>query len=479
MAEVRNSGKLAKTTPRKVPIRKGARHAKPAPGFFHAYDVRGRFPSEIDASAALELGRAVARAFPGPAVLGRDTRAESVPFSRLLVRGLTAEGSPVTRIGIVPTPVVAFAAANWRMLGLSATPSHNAVGYVGLKGFDSRGRILGSAWAKVRAQFGVSRGRPRAPAGRGPKGGRPPTRRNVERAYLERITEGIRFSGTVVVDPRGGAASSLAVRAMRRIGASVVPIDAVFSPNFFGRSAEPRPEDLVGLAAAVRQKGALFGATYDGDADRVLFVDGSGRFVEPELIALLFHRALGRTSRSLVATVDASRRLERFAPVVRSRVGTRYVIEAMRRSRSQVGVEASSHIYLGRDYESSDGIRVSVELARVLASDPEALDRIREEVGPIVRAQGTITYASFPEAERAYDALRATAPGGAASSMDGFLLKTPDGLCLVRRSNTQPSVRFALEAESKRGLESSARFVSEWVGRMAASARPSGPLEFH
>jgi phosphomannomutase len=262
------------------------------------------------------------------------------------------------------------------------------------------------------------------------------------------------------------------------VGARVVGIDASFSPDFFGRSPEPRPGDLATLGRRVRQHRALLGATFDGDGDRVLFVDGTGSYVEPELVALLLHRRWGRSAGSLVASVDASRRLERLARVRRSRVGTRFVIEAMRRTRAEVGVEASSHIYLGREYESSDGVRVMVELARLLGEQPRAIDGLREEMGPIVRAQGTLTFGTFSEAETAYDRLRASAPGRASGSIDGFLVRMELGECLVRRSNTQPSVRFALESEREGDLARLARATTRWVRDVAQELRASAALRF-
>ena len=97
---------------------------------YRGYDIRGRYPLEIDPRTARRLGVAVARAFPGPFLIGRDTRRESERFARELERGLRSEGTFVERIGIVPTPEVAFLARSRRSFGLAVTPSHKSVGYV-------------------------------------------------------------------------------------------------------------------------------------------------------------------------------------------------------------------------------------------------------------------------------------------------------------------------------------------------------------
>ncbi|MGD0250198.1 MAG: hypothetical protein ABSB97_04850 [Thermoplasmata archaeon] len=450
----------------------------PAPSFFHAYDVRGRYPVDIDAAAATQLGRAVARVFPGPILVGRDTRAESVPFCRHVLEGLASEGSPTGRMGVVPTPLVAFAAARWKLTALSATASHNPLGYVGLKGFDLHGRIIGREWSRIRAKFTAAMTPRTHSAVREAGFGSIPSPAQVQHEYLRWVGEGARIHGTVVLDPRGGATARLAVRTFLGVGARVVPIDATFSADFFGRSPEPKAGNLATLGRTVRRHHALLGATFDGDGDRVLFVDGAGKYVEPELVALLLYRRRLSSDGVLVASVDASRRLDQFARVRRSRVGTRFVIEAMRREKAEVGVEASSHIYLGREYESSDGIRVAVELARMLDADSGAVERLRSEVGPIVRATGALTFADFKGAGRAYDLLRQTVSQSGTRSIDGFLVLGDLGDCLIRKSNTQPSVRFALEAESEADLHRLARATAEWAGKVARTLKPSAPLRF-
>jgi phosphomannomutase len=445
--------------------------------FFHAYDIRGRFPAEISTADAERLGRAIARTFRGSFVVGRDTRKESIPFSRALSRGLLSAGVRVRAIGIVPTPVVAFVASRWGLVGLSATPSHNALGYVGLKGFDPHGRIFGNEWDRIRAHFEAgfgplrrtSRGTPR-PAG--------PTATQVRREYLRWVCRGPRLSGTVVLDPRGGTTALLSVRAFRSIGTKVVSLNARYSSNFFGHSPEPRPEDLGRLGREVRRARAFLGATWDGDGDRVLIVDDEGKWVEPELLAVLLYERTGGNRGPLVATIDASRRLEDLVPVARSRVGTRFVIEAMRAANASVGVEASSHIYLGRDYESSDGVRVAIEVARLLAAEPESVQALRRRFGPIVRATGTLTLSDFNEAKRAYRAVRAAVPRRAARSLEGFRVRDGRGDVLVRRSNTQPSVRFAIEASGPNELRELVRWTGRWVREVQVKDHLGGKLRF-
>ncbi|MGA7860498.1 MAG: hypothetical protein WCB19_01395, partial [Thermoplasmata archaeon] len=187
--------------------------ARPPDAFFHAYDIRGRYPEELSTAVGQRLGRAIAHVLSGPFLLARDTRTESAGFQRALRSGLEEAGSGVRLLGVLPTPVVAFAAEWYGQYALAVTPSHNALGYTGLKGFDPRGRIFTREWTQIRRAY-------RADVGTGSGSGRP-TRREwegrtrLEAEYVRWVTRGLRAPIPVVVDPRGGASARLALATFR------------------------------------------------------------------------------------------------------------------------------------------------------------------------------------------------------------------------------------------------------------------------
>ena len=440
---------------------------------FHAYDVRARFPEELEWEDVVALGRAVgvSVARRAPVLVGRDPRVASKVFARALRRGLRESGRTVGDLGIVPTPLVAYAARRWRTVGLSVTPSHNALGYVGLKGFDPGGRIFAQRWKQVATRFAreLERSEVTSQPARRHVG---PTAHEVARVYLASIARGRPVRRTVVLDPRGGATAHLAIRAFRAIGASVVGIDTTYSATFFGRSPEPRPSELAVLGRHVRESDALLGVTWDGDGDRVLVVSSDGRWVEPEVAAALLRDQSKGGTGPIVASVDASRKLERLGPVRWTPVGTRHVMEAMRAVRAAVGVEGSSHVYLGRGTDSSDGIRVAIELARSLDSDADRLRRVRALLGPIAKDVRTVRFQDFARAAGGYDQLRRSAGRGAHEGPDGFVRSTVLGSVLVRRSNTEPLVRLTLEADRPGGMPALDRATRAWVRK----ARTGGTL---
>jgi phosphomannomutase len=445
---------------------------------FRGYDIRGLYPREIDPSTARRLGRALGRALPGPFLLGRDTRRESESFARELEKGLRSQGARVALLGIVPTPEVAFLAGRSKGFGLAVTPSHNAVGYVGLKGFSPSGRLFDREWNGVRDAFRRISLAPRARAhrtGTVPTGsvGRSGSNGAFENEYLAHVTRGLESDLSVVLDTRGGATARAAPEALRRIGARVVELTRGFSPRFFGLSPEPRPETLTALSARIAAVRADLGFAFDGDGDRCVVLDDRGHRVEPEVVALLLHRAFADPRSPIVASVDASRRLERKVRTVRSRVGGRFVTRAMRRYGAEIAVEPSGHYYLRRYGADSDGILTACLVAHALGRQRTRLSGLSRRFGPLHRGTQTADFPGMAEARRAFHRMVASMGKRARTGLDGVTVEFPEGWCLVRRSNTQPSIRFAYEATdsvSLRRLERAAFRIAE-IGKSSVAVR--------
>jgi phosphoglucosamine mutase len=422
--------------------------AKPGT-LFGAYDIRGRYPEDFPAVTC----RRIADAFLGwsrrPFVEARDTRYASKQLERAVVARLRSKGQTLVGLGIQPTPVVGFASAYLGRVGLEFTPSHNAVGYAGIKAFASNGRSLGPEWGRIRGEFvGARRPRPRRPAPvarRGRGGAGPAASRGVLRAYLAHVTRGLHTDRSVVVDGRGGATTHLAPRALRLLGAEVRELHPRFSPVFHRLSPEPRREDVGDLGRTVRMSRADLGVAFDGDGDRVVFVDERGRWVEPEVIGAFLHRYLSPAGRPLVVSVDASQRCEAVVPTVRSRVGSRYVSAAMRRHRSAVGLEPSSHYYLAAWGPNSDGILTACVVTHLLEQQNTSLGQLARAFGPVVRDRSEIHFGSRTEAARRLRALTTQMGARLEKGIDGFVFRAPQGSVLLRLSNTQPTIRILLE----------------------------------
>ena len=352
--------------------------------------------------------------------------------------------------------MVGFASALLTGTGLAFTPSHNALGYAGIKAFGPTGRSMGSEWSRIRRAFARPRGLSRSAgprAGRGKERGPPPiTPRAVLRAYLAHVTRGLETDRSIVLDGRGGATTRLAPRALSAAGARVRELHPRFSADFHRLSPEPLRENVGDLGRAVRAAGADLGVAFDGDGDRVVFVDERGEWVEPEVIGMFLHRALSTGNRPLVASVDASQRCETTTPTVRSRVGGRYITAAMRRHRTTVGFEASSHFYLSRWGPNSDGILTACVVSHLLDRERTSLRRLGREFGPIVRERQLVHFRTRAEALGRYREMAERHAHRLEKGIDGFVLRVAEGSVLIRPSNTQPTIRIVLEPNPGRSL---------------------------
>jgi phosphomannomutase len=261
------------------------------------------------------------------------------------------------------------------------------------------------------------------------------------------------------MDTRGGATAEIAPKVARMMGATVVDMNSGFSDTFHGCSPEPTRENLGPLIDAVNHERGDIGITFDGDGDRVLFVDENGALVDAEAVAFFLHRSLSPAGKPLVATVDASQRLESLAKVVRSPVGSRSLLKTMERCGARVGFETSSH-YILRDHASdSDGALVACVLTDLLASTGKKLSEVQQEFGKLYRTSEALEFASMELAKDGYDRLSRIFSKCARPTIDGFLISRQDGYCLIRRSNTQPLVRMSFESNSEEQLGSIVRFV--------------------
>ena len=449
-----------------------------------AYDIRGRYPGDFSAAICDRLAEGFLQTARDGFVVGRDVRRASERLERSVVGRLRRSGRRVVELGVQPTPVIGFASQYLATTGLAFTPSHNAVGDAGIKAFRADGTSFASEWTRVRAALAraplVGRSSGPMSMGRAPTQGRPTPASPVVQPYLAHVTRSMQTSRTIVVDGRGGATTQLAPLALRRLGGEVRELHPRFSPNFHELSPEPQRENVADLGRMVRSVGADLGVAFDGDGDRVVFVDEKGSWVEPEVIAMFLHRHLSPRGRPLIASADASQRCEEEVPTVRSRVGGRYVTAAMRRHSSSVGFEASSHYYLARWGPNSDGILAACVVCHLLDSARTSLTVLRRAFGPIVRDQRIVNFGTRAEARRSLQEVVRHASPRPEKGVDGFVFRSSEGSVLLRLSNTQPSIRIVLEPQRGSRLDDLRRAWEASIEgtkfplRLSARARASG-----
>jgi phosphoglucosamine mutase len=397
------------------------------------------------------------------AVVGRDPRASGEFLEAAVVAGLAGSGVDVLRLGVIPTPAVAYLTGELGAeFGVMLSASHNPAPDNGIKFFGRGGLKLpddveDEIEARIRA--------------RGPNVPRPPacgfgrvTEGAAERErYLGHLLASLRETGPaaarpplaglrVVVDCAHGAAYQIAPEALRRAGADVVTIGA--EPDGLNINQGCGSTSLDTLCAAVTAQGADAGIAHDGDADRCLAVDAAGNVVDGDQILAILALGLkddgGLTGGTVVTTVMANLgfRLamrEAGIRVVETTVGDRYVLEAMRAGPYALGGEQSGHIILLDHATTGDGILTGLQLLAAVARRGQPLGELAKVMTKypqvLINVQGV-------DKSRAGSSPEIAAAVAAAETELG-----PLGRVLVRPSGTEPAVRVMVEATDEAAAE--------------------------
>ena len=395
------------------------------------------------------------------AVIGRDPRASGEFLEAAVVAGLAGSGVDVLRLGVVPTPAVAYLTADLGAeLGVVLSASHNPAPDNGIKFFSRGGVKLPDAVEDLieRTLSGLADGAT-ASAGQVPGGGFGRVRDSGPEIgrYLDHLlstvpagngpaAEGLPLAGLrVVVDCAHGAAYELAPRLLSRAGADVIPIGT--EPDGLNINDGVGSTWIGSLAEAVTAHGADAGIAHDGDADRCLAVDARGQVVDGDQILALLAISLRDTGRlaggTVVTTVMANlgfrkAMAEAGIEVVEVPVGDRYVLEAMREGQFVLGGEQSGHLILLDHATTGDGLLTGLQLLAVMARTGRPLHELAQVMTRY--PQVLVNVPVEDKAEVAASADLAAAVSAARSELGA------SGRVLVRPSGTEQAVRVMVEA---------------------------------
>ena len=402
--------------------------------------VRGVAGRDLTARLAMDLSVAAAGAMDSMgafgtaraegrrplAVIGRDPRASGEFLEAAVVAGLAGSGVDVLRLGVVPTPAVAYLTADLGAeLGVVLSASHNPAPDNGIKFFSRGGVKLPDAVEDLieRTLSGLADGAPLASTGRVPgdgfgrvRDGGPEIGRYLDH-LLSTVTSGdggAPLAGLrVVVDCAHGAAYELAPRLLSRAGADVIPIGT--EPDGLNINDGVGSTWIGSLAGAVTAHGADAGIAHDGDADRCLAVDARGQVVDGDQILALLAISLRDTGRlaggTVVTTVMANlgfrkAMAEAGIEVVEVPVGDRYVLEAMREGQFVLGGEQSGHLILLDHATTGDGLLTGLQLLAVMARTGRPL----HELAPVMTRYPQVLV-NVPVEDKA-EVARVRGPGG-------------------------------------------------------------------
>ena len=428
-------------------------------GAFHAYDIRGVYGVDFDAKTAYKVGYFLPELLSADKVLvGRDCRLSSDEIHKNLIAGITDAGADVYDLGLSTTPMVYFGTARYGFeASVQITASHNPAEYNGMKVSSANALPVGldNGLGQIRDWIDTGRECPVCDR-RGQV-----HEMDIRKEYVEFLL-GYKedLSGLKIAMDLSNGMSSLLAKDI--FGDAPEYIFDTMDGSFPNHEPNPLvPANVVPLQELVRKVKADIGVIYDGDADRVMFVDENARFVSPDLmIAVLGHYFLEKRGEKGIVLQDirsskaVGEYLEPMGAEMRTwKVGRAFAARKLREIDGVYGGELAGHYYFRDFFYSDSGLLASILILDVVAemkakgiSLGQLIDRIEK-----YRNSGEINFRVEDKAG-AMDAVRdhfiSAEKPTAYMDFDGYRVEYPDWWFNIRPSNTEPYLRFICEAVS-------------------------------
>jgi phosphomannomutase/phosphoglucomutase len=438
--------------------------------------IRGAANETVTAERVFELARAAATYWEADRIaVGRDTRTTSEMFDHLATAGVENVGVAVDRLGVVPTPALQHYVETRSIPGLQITASHNPPDHNGVKLIGRDGSVLEPSAVDAVASLAEA-GAPTAPP---ESTGHSRPVEGATDEYVESVVESVdseaigEAAPTVVVDPGNGAGALTSPTLFRRLGCRVYTLNAQPDGTFPGRNPEPVEDELTELLALVAASDADLGIAHDGDADRVVFVDETGEFVDGNAAFAALAAAELEAGDTVVTTCNASLRLRDVVAaaggtVEYTPIGNTYVLSRTRELREQgisvpIAGEGNGGIVYPDHRLGRDGGYVAARFLESLADRP-ASELFEPHRGYSFEREN-VPYEDETEREAIMQRAEAWAASadGEETTLDGYRVDFEESWALVRPSGTEPYVRVYAEATSQRAAAELANSVRRRV----------------
>ncbi len=450
-------------------------------GIFKSYDIRGVFGREWDGATAHAIGRHLPDLLGARRlIVGRDVRRSSEEVFRQLVRGVTESGCGVQDIGLCDTPAVYFSTAHFDADGsVMITASHNPPEYNGMKVSRRMAVPVGydTGLSELERRVAARRDPPLAPAAGAV------TVLDMRPAYLAHLA---RFKSDLsglkaVIDCSNGMAGLFLRDVLSGTGLRYRLMFDEPDGSFPNHAPNPLVEEnLAALKQRVREERADLGICFDGDADRVMFVDENSAFISPDLLIgflgtyyFTLHPER-RSGSSPVVTYDvrSSRGVVEFlsglgAKPTICKVGHSFAKKLLRDTDGIAGGELAGHYYFRENFYCDSGMIAALIVMEVLAASRKPFSLAVAEIGRY-SFSGEINF-EVPNGPDILRSVQADYSDGTLTELDGIRVDFPDWWFNLRVSNTEPLLRLVVEARSREQLEARKSELVKKIRRYAGS----------
>ncbi len=420
---------------------------------FGTNGVRGVVNQDLTPELALRLTMSLGTFMRGAVALGRDTRISGNMLSNAATAGLLATGCKVIDVGIAPTPTIQYFVRDNAGAGVVITASHNPREYNGLKFIAGDGTEFGSdAELAVediyfKGDFNLASWRETGEL----------SHVDIIPAYIDGIIRRVNSERikerkfNVAIDTGCGAGSVVTPFMLSKMGCTVTTLNAQLDGTFPSREPEPTEDVLTELAGAVVSLGADLGVAHDGDADRAVFVDERGDFVnEDVLLAIIVKHVLSKKTGVVVTPVSSSQRIvdvakESNSNVVWTPVGSIYVARMMKKLNAVIGGEGNGGIIFPEHQYCRDGAMTAAKILEIMAEKDKKLSELADEIPKYFMSK---TKVKCEDRDSIMHTILSSVSGNI-DTTDGAKIWYDDGWLLIRPSGTEPIIRIFAEARTE------------------------------
>jgi phosphomannomutase/phosphoglucomutase len=425
---------------------------------FGTNGVRGIVGKDLTPELVVTIGEAFGTMREGSIAVGRDTRTSGETLVKAIKSGLLATGCDVVDCGILPTPALQYIIKGQFDGGAMITASHNPPEYNGVKIIEADGTEMGDEETlKLEQLIFDPLFSPKPWEQVGHEINAPHLIRKYIKSIVNHFPHRIGSGMTVVVDPGSGPACITTPQILTEMGCRVLTINGIMDGTFPGRLPEPSVEGLKGLAELVVSRGAAFGVAHDGDADRAVFIDENGRFVEEnQEFALVAQHICHQKKGAVVTPVSTSQMVEMVVKnegctITYTPVGSIYVARTMRslieKGKTVVfGGEGNGGLIFPDHQFCRDGGMTAAMMVFILASDGQQLSALIKKLPERFLIKDKI---STSHGTNVLEFLKKAYSQDKVDQTDGIKIFRKGSWALVRASGTEPIIRILVDAESR------------------------------
>ena len=445
---------------------------------FRAYDIRGIFGEDLTVEIAEDIGRAFGTYVGGgDLAVGRDNRMSSDALRDALIRGILATGCNVMDVGVVPTPLLYFSIAHYKKDGgIMITGSHNPSNYNGFKMCRGSLALYGDEIQEIRQIIDSGNFR---------KGSGSLKKSEIIDTYIGFVKEKIdmididrakpKNSLRVVIDAGNGTGGLIAPRLFNELGCDVIKMYCEPDGNFPNHPADPTVDEYLNdLIAKVKDEGANLGIAYDGDSDRVVFVDDTGSIIRGDQSLILFSREvlMNNPGAKIIFEVKCSQALaedikKQGGIPIMYRTGHSFIKKKMKEENALLAGEMSGHFFFADNYYGyDDGIFTSARMVEIVVNSGKDLSELMSDI-PRYHSTPEIRL-PCPEDEKfgivdeITKALKERYGGKyEVITVDGVRIQFDYGWGLLRASNTEPALILRFEAKSEEGIGEIKKIITD------------------